>query len=61
MKAFWDERYLAEEYIYGEKPSAFFKQVIDTLPPGKALIPGAGEGRDAMYAASLGWNVHSFD
>lgn len=61
MKEFWDERYSAEEYIYGEMPSAFFKQVIDKLPPGKVLIPGAGEGRDAVYAASLGWNVHAFD
>jgi 2-polyprenyl-3-methyl-5-hydroxy-6-metoxy-1,4-benzoquinol methylase len=61
MKEFWDERYSAEEYIYGEEPSEYFRQVIDGLPPGKVLIPGAGEGRDAVYAARLGWEVHAFD
>jgi 2-polyprenyl-3-methyl-5-hydroxy-6-metoxy-1,4-benzoquinol methylase len=25
------------------------------------LVPGAGEGRDAVYAAKLGWDVLAFD
>ena len=61
VKEFWDERYSAEEYIYGEEPSAYFRQVIDAIEPGTILIPGAGEGRDAVYAAKLGWEVHAFD
>lgn len=61
VKVFWDERYSAEEYIYGEEPSAYFRQVIDGLEPGLVLIPGAGEGRDAVYAAKLGWEVYAFD
>jgi 2-polyprenyl-3-methyl-5-hydroxy-6-metoxy-1,4-benzoquinol methylase len=61
QKEFWDERFAAEEYIYGEEPSAWFKQIIDGLKPGSILLPGAGEGRDAVYAAKLGWEVHAFD
>ena len=61
MPTFWNQRFASEEYIYGTEPNAYFKQVIDGLKPGRLLLPGAGEGRDAMYAATLGWEVHAFD
>lgn len=61
MSNFWDQRYAVDEYVYGTEPSIYFKQVINNLKPGKLLVPGAGEGRDAVYAASLGWEVHAFD
>lgn len=58
---FWNERYAQEEYVYGKAPNVFFKSVIDQLKPGRILVPGAGEGRDAVYAATLGWQVDAFD
>ena len=59
---FWDERYSIEEYVYGVEPNQFFKQVLDKIPiPGKLLLPGEGEGRNAFYAAKLGWQVDAFD
>jgi len=58
---FWDERFSSEEYVYGKEPNEFFRAVIDNLEPGKILIPGEGEGRNAAYAAGLGWDVHAFD
>jgi 2-polyprenyl-3-methyl-5-hydroxy-6-metoxy-1,4-benzoquinol methylase len=61
MSDFWDKRYTEKNYAYGKEPNAYFKKIIDTLPPGKILIPGAGEGRDAVYAAKLGWKVKAFD
>ncbi len=61
MTNFWDERYSTDEYVFGEEPNVFFKSVIDTLKPGKLLVPAAGEGRDAVYAATLGWDVHALD
>lgn len=61
MSNFWDNKYSAVEFVYGKNPNAFFKSVIDPLTPGKILVPGAGEGRDAVYAATLGWNVFAFD
>jgi SAM-dependent methyltransferase len=57
----WNDRYLENEYVYGKEPNAYFKKIIDTLPAGNILIPGAGEGRDAVYAAKLGWKVRAFD
>jgi SAM-dependent methyltransferase len=61
MQHFWNERYSEDGYAYGTGPNAYFKSIIDTLPPGRLLVPGAGEGRDAVYAATLGWEVDAFD
>lgn len=58
---FWNEKYNTSEYIYGKEPNVFFKSVIDELPSGRILIPGEGEGRNAVYAASRGWHVDAFD
>ena len=61
MEEFWNQRYAEEEYAYGTKPNAFFKEQIDQLKPGKILLPAEGEGRNAVYAATQGWNVFAFD
>ncbi len=60
-KNLWETRYSANEYAFGKAPNAFFKSVIDSYEPGKILIPAAGEGRDAVYAAEKGWEVFAFD
>ena len=60
--SFWDERYSFEEYVYGTEPNQFFKEYINKFSsPGKILMPGEGEGRNAVYAAKLGWQVDAFD
>lgn len=61
MKHFWDERYSSELYIYGEKPNRFFFGELEKLPVGKLLLPGEGEGRNAVWAASKGWEVYALD
>jgi len=61
MKAFWDQRYSQKGYVYGEDPNEYFKNQLDGVPPGKILLPAEGEGRNAAYAAALGWEVYAFD
>lgn len=61
MNDFWDARYKRKEYVYGRSPNAFLKETLPGLSPGKILMPGEGEGRNAVYAAKLGWEVHAFD
>jgi len=61
MKEFWNQRFSEEEYIYGTEPNEYFKEVIDQMKPGKLLLPAEGEGRNAIYAAKLGWEVTAFD
>ncbi|HKK80370.1 MAG TPA: methyltransferase domain-containing protein [Phaeodactylibacter sp.] len=61
MQQFWDERYASSDYVYGEAPNRFLAEQLPGIPPGKALFPAEGEGRNAAYAASLGWEVDAFD
>lgn len=57
----WDERYAANEFAYGEHPNNYFKEQLEKLPVGTILFPAEGEGRNAVFAALLGWKVFAFD
>ena len=59
--AFWNARFGAEPTVYGEGPNVFFAQQLARLAPGRILLPGDGEGRNAVHAATRGWSVRSFD
>lgn len=61
MSEFWNERYRAKDYVYGEEPNVFFKEQIQKLNPGTLILPCEGEGRNAVFAASLGWKILAFD
>jgi SAM-dependent methyltransferase len=60
-KEFWNERYSQHETVYGFLPNEFFKEQLDLLAPGNLFLPAEGEGRNAIYAASKGWNVTACD
>lgn len=58
----WDARYAAEAFYYGEHPNVFFAEQLQQLKsPGRILLPAEGTGRNAIYAAELGWHVDAFD
>lgn len=61
MNNFWDTRYDTPQYVYGKEPNRFFESEIAKLTPGRLLLPGEGEGRNAVFAAYAGWNVDAFD
>lgn len=61
MNEFWNSRYADAEYAYGTEPNEFLKQYLADRPTGSILLPAEGEGRNAVYAAKLGWEVHAFD
>ena len=61
MSEFWDQRYSRSEYVYGKSPNHFFAEQVQQLQPGVLLMPAEGEGRNAVFAASKGWEVHAFD
>jgi 2-polyprenyl-3-methyl-5-hydroxy-6-metoxy-1,4-benzoquinol methylase len=60
-KEYWNNRYKTNESVYGHQPNRFFKEQLLKLKPGKLLLPAEGEGRNALFAASIGWNVIAFD
>jgi SAM-dependent methyltransferase len=58
--SFWDERYGADDYMYGKEPNDFLKQNIDALPQGSVMCLADGEGRNSVFVASTGraaWSV----
>ncbi|MFY8190502.1 MAG: class I SAM-dependent methyltransferase [Bacteroidia bacterium] len=57
----WNQRYSQEEYAYGQLPNEFLKTQLPNFKPGKILFPADGEGRNSVYAASLGWQTDAFD
>lgn len=62
MKDFWNERYKKEEFIYGTQPNDFLKSQLNLIPSkGLILFPCEGEGRNATFAAQMGWTVEAFD
>jgi ubiquinone/menaquinone biosynthesis C-methylase UbiE len=62
MKEMWNERYSSNEYAYGTDPNVFFKTAIEKHKiKGRILLPGEGEGRNAVYAARQGIEVTAFD
>src|SRR3970282_817634 len=60
MSDFWNERYKAEEYVYGDQPNEFLKKHLHAFH-GDWLFPADGEGRNGVYAATLGLKVFSVD
>merc|ERR1711879_532421 len=59
---FWNKRYDHEKYAYGKEPNVFLKETITKLPhSGRALFPGEGEGRNAVFAAEIGFDSYAFD
>jgi hypothetical protein len=61
MKEFWNARYGETAFAYGETPNEFFKAELEKLPKGTLLLPAEGEGRNGVFAAALGFDVHAFD
>ena len=61
MKEFWDDRYSKSEFAYGKHPNNYLKEQLEKLEIGSILFPAEGEGRNAVFAATLGWSVSAFD
>jgi 2-polyprenyl-3-methyl-5-hydroxy-6-metoxy-1,4-benzoquinol methylase len=57
----WNERYSKEGFAYGEQPNNYLKERLEKLKVGTILFPAEGEGRNAVFAARLGWTVSAFD
>src|SRR5687768_5721230 len=57
----WNERYSKHEFAYGEQPNNYLKEQLEKLDVGTILFPAEGEGRNAVFAAKLGWTVSAFD
>jgi len=57
----WDERYRATELVWSAEPNVFVAEVTKQFPAGRALDLACGEGRNARWLASQGWEVTAVD
>ena len=57
----WDARYGESERIWSGNPNRRLVEQVADLTPGDALDVGAGEGADAVWLASRGWQVTALD
>lgn len=47
--------------FFNRQPNEFLTRVAATLPKGRALDVGMGQGRNAVWLATQGWQVTGFD
>jgi SAM-dependent methyltransferase len=60
-QAFWDERYRSHTAVWSGRPNPQLVTETADLAPGAALDVGSGEGADALWLASRGWQVTAVD
>jgi len=59
--AFWNNRFAAPQYIYGETPNVFVAEMASQIPAGPVLCLAEGEGRNAVHLATRGHRVMAVD
>jgi SAM-dependent methyltransferase len=57
----WDRRYASVENLWAAKPNRFLVAEVADLAPGRALDLACGEGQNAIWLATLGWDVTGVD
>lgn len=57
----WDRRYSEQGLLWSAEPNRFLVAEVGDLRPGRALDLACGEGRNALWLASLGWRVTGVD
>lgn len=58
----WNERFGAEQYVYGEEPNKFIRSKISVLKACNKIVAFAeGEGRNAVFLAKNGHEVTAYD
>ena len=60
-KAFWDQKYSVDEYIYTTEVNRFVKEHLADLTPGKMIDLAGGEGRNTVFFAEKGWQAENID
>ncbi|MDI9917873.1 class I SAM-dependent methyltransferase [Rhodococcus sp. IEGM 1379] len=59
--AAWDKKYEQTELVWGVPPNELLVEYATALPHGQALDLACGEGRNALWLATRGWEVTGID
>jgi SAM-dependent methyltransferase len=57
----WDTRYKSADNIWSLSPNEFVAQYLEHLPTGSMIDLAGGEGRNALWFASRGWQVENVE
>lgn len=57
----WNRVLTSPRPHFNDGPNRFLIEMTSALPPGRALDCAMGQGRNALYLASRGWEVTGFD
>lgn len=57
----WNERYRASELVWSGDANVFVVEETEDLTPGRVLDVAAGEGRNAIWLATRGWQATVVD
>lgn len=57
----WDRRYTEREQLWSGQPNGALVAGVVGLAPGRVLDVGCGEGADAVWLASEGWDVTALE
>lgn len=60
-KEFWEDHYGQAERVWSGKVNPTLAEILEPLPAGRALDLGCGEGGDALWLASRGWQATAVD
>ncbi|GAA3818609.1 class I SAM-dependent methyltransferase [Sphaerisporangium flaviroseum] len=60
-EVFWEERYRSNAAVWSGRPNPQLVAEASDLAAGAALDVGSGEGADALWLASQGWQVTAVD
>ena len=61
QREFWNTVYTKETMKFRREASAFVRHAIEGRTAGRALDLGMGQGRNALFLASQGWQVTGVD
>ena len=61
VPAYWDERYASADQLWSGDPNSILVEVASGRAPGRVLDVGCGEGADAVWLATQGWDVTALD
>ncbi|WP_072753611.1 class I SAM-dependent methyltransferase [Rhodococcus maanshanensis] len=57
----WNEKYAGTDLVWGAPANAVVMEFATSLPTGRALDLACGEGRNALWLATRGWQVTAVD
>ena len=57
----WNTRYAGSDLVWSATPNQWVERELRDVRPGRAVDLACGEGRNALWLASTGWQVRAVD